>query len=77
MTARQIIKLMRHERQKQGLTASELAVSGGMSYTTVSKWERGETAATLGNLIAVLHVLGLELVVRRDRHEIVDNGLCR
>lgn len=76
MTDRQIIKTMRHERQKQGLTANELAVSGGMSYTTVSKWERGETAATLGNLIAVLHVLGLELVVRRDRHEIVDNGLC-
>jgi len=76
MTDRQIIKVMRHERQKKGLTASELSVSGGMSYTTVSKWERGETAATLGNLIAVLHVLGLELVVRRTKDEDHDDGLC-
>jgi transcriptional regulator with XRE-family HTH domain len=60
-TTRDIGRRLRAARQGAGLTLAETAARAGVSEGFLSKLERGQTAASIANLIQLTEVLGLGL----------------
>ena len=60
-TTRDIGRRLRAARQGAGLTLAETAVRAGISEGFLSKLERGQTAASIANLIQLTEVLRLGL----------------
>lgn len=60
-TTRDIGRRLRAARQGAGLTLAETAVRAGVSEGFLSKLERGQTAASIANLIQLTEVLRLGL----------------
>lgn len=52
-------------RKRRGLTASQVAERAGMVRTTLHSMEKGAPGVTVGNLLRVLAVLGLEKDLER------------
>lgn len=46
-------------RQRAGLSQSEIAREIGLNQSSVSDWERGETAPSLANLTKLARLLGV------------------
>lgn len=61
-TQRDLGKLVREQRRHLGMTLEEFFESSGISTRLMSELERGKVES-VGRLIRVLHMLGLELVV--------------
>ena len=60
-------EVVRRERKEQNLTQSELADFSGVGLNFVSQLERGKETIRLDKLLAVLKVLGIELLLRRGK----------
>lgn len=60
-TTRDIGRRLRAARQGAGLTLAETAAKAGVSEGFLSKLERGQTAASIANLIQLAEALGLGL----------------
>ena len=60
-------EVVRRERKGQGLTQSELADFSGVGLNFVSQLERGKETVRMDKLLAVLKVLGIELLLRRGK----------
>ena len=52
--------LLRHERQKRGMTQNRLATRAGITPSTLCRWEAGATHPGVPELTAVLDVLGIK-----------------
>lgn len=63
MGPRELGALMRQERRRRGLTQIELADLAEVSDRFVRDVEKGKPSAEVGRVMAVLEVLGLELVI--------------
>lgn len=53
-------------RKELGITQEDLAILAGLSDRTVGLIEAGESNPRLSSLLAVLHVLGLNLRIAAD-----------
>lgn len=47
-------------RKEQRLTQEKLSVLAGVSKPTVNQFEQGKTSIAVGNVLKILHILGLE-----------------
>lgn len=52
---------MTRARMKEGLSQSELAQLSGVSLTSLARWERDETNASISSLELVADVLGISI----------------
>jgi transcriptional regulator with XRE-family HTH domain len=68
----EVARLLRVERQRQGLSLGGLAEKAGLSRQMISYVEQGERNPTLDTLLRVAAALGIELdeVIRRARESV-------
>ena len=65
-----LLSIVDLERARQGFSGVGLSEAAGLGMATYLKWVDGKTGPSLKMLLAVLHVLGLELrIVRRKKAE--------
>lgn len=57
--------LIRESRKAQGLTQTELAEASGVGLTFISNLERGKETSEVGKVLHVLHMLGMDLYVKK------------
>ncbi|WP_243375503.1 helix-turn-helix transcriptional regulator [Geotalea sp. SG265] len=65
--------LIREERQRQGLTQTQLAEKVSMTQKAISKAENGNPAITLGIMLHLLSALNIDLVMKQ-REAVVLKG---
>lgn len=63
-SARLIGKAVRHHRRRSGLSQRALAELAGVGKTSVFDIEKGKATVRLATLMAVLHVLNIDLVMK-------------
>ena len=63
-TADQLPAILQAFRKTSGLTQSDVASRLGVTQQTLSALERNADAVSAARLIRILHVLGVELVLR-------------
>ena len=68
-SAKELGKLIMHERKAQGLTQTQLAGLSGVGITFLSNLENGKQTAELGKTLNVLAMLGLDLLAERRGDE--------
>lgn len=68
-SAKELGKLIMHERKTQGLTQTQLAGLSGVGITFLSNLENGKQTAELGKTLNVLATLGLDLLAERRGDE--------
>lgn len=68
-SAKELGKLIMHERKAQGLTQTQLAGLSGVGITFLSNLENGKQTAELGKTLNVLATLGLDLLAERRDDE--------
>lgn len=68
-SAKELGKLIMHERKAQGLTQTQLAGLSGVGITFLSNLENGKQTAELGKTLNVLATLGLDLLAERRGDE--------
>lgn len=61
---------VRRERKARNLTQQELGELAGTGLNFVSQVERGKETVRLDKLLAIMKVLGLELVVARGHNKV-------
>lgn len=61
---------VRKERKSRDLTQQELGELAGTGLNFVSQVERGKETVRLDKLLAIMKVLGLELVVARGHNKL-------
>ena len=64
-SAEQLPGLLQGFRKAAGLTQAEVALRLGVTQQTLSALERNASAVSAARLLKLLHVLGVELVLRR------------
>ena len=60
-------QIIETERKKRGLTQTQLANLSNTSINFVSQIERGKKTAQIGKIIDVLHILGLQLAIKKEQ----------
>ena len=68
-SAKELGKLIMHERKAQELTQTQLAGLSGVGITFLSNLENEKQTAKLGKTLNVLATLGLDLLVERRGDE--------
>ena len=68
-SAKELGKLIMHERKAQELTQTQLAGLSGVGITFLSNLENGKQTAELGKTLNVLATLGLDLLAERRDDE--------
>ena len=53
--------LLREDREKKGISGTQLADRSGLNQSTISLLDRGERKPTLDTLVRIAEVLGIEL----------------
>jgi transcriptional regulator with XRE-family HTH domain len=56
-------KIVRDERERQGLSVRELERKSNVSYQTIYHWEHSTHGATIDSAHLVLKALGVEVVI--------------
>ena len=68
-SAKELGKLIMHERKAQELTQTQLAGLSGVGITFLSNLENGKQTAELGKTLNALATLGLDLLAERRDDE--------
>lgn len=63
-----------NERKKRNLTQTELGELSSTSINFISQIEAGKSTAQIGKVIAVLKVLGLQLVIEKGVSGVINNA---
>ena len=63
MSVEEIIDRIDEERERQGLTVTEMCEKARLNGKTFYTWRRGRNAPTVVALILMLDALGLELTI--------------
>lgn len=63
---------LRKERNRKGLSQTDVGKSVGIDQPTVSRVEKGNPGTELGTLFRLLAALGLELVIQERSSQIVE-----
>ena len=69
MTQDEIRRIMKAEKKRQRLTWRKVTDRSGVSYSTIQNFAIGIRDTSLDVAIRLLDALGLELCVRRKKHE--------
>lgn len=56
-----VMLLLREDREKKGISGTQLADRSGLNQSTISLLDRGERKPTLDTLVRIAEVLGIEL----------------
>ncbi|WP_411800520.1 helix-turn-helix domain-containing protein [Cupriavidus respiraculi] len=71
-TIEQLPQLLQAFRREAGLTQSQAAVHMGATQQTVSELERHPERVSVQKLMRLLSVLGVQIVLARDRNRLDD-----
>jgi len=69
MTQDEIRRIVKAEKRRQRLTWQKVTDRSGVAYSTIQNFAIGFRDTSLDVAIRLLDALGLELCVRRKRHE--------
>lgn len=61
-----LIKLIKEERVRQGLSLRELARKAGVSDSAIHNWEKGRNKLTVENADKILKALGLTISIGKE-----------
>lgn len=62
-------KIIKAERERQGMTQVELARKSGFTREAISYWEHQNRAITLENADRLLKALGIEIIIGGKQNE--------
>ena len=70
MNLEKLGEIIRAARQSRNLTQAQLAEKTGYARQTISRWEKGDQAITVGALVKILKVLriGQQWGTRRQKY---------
>lgn len=69
MNQDEIRRIVKAEKKRQRLTWQKVTDRSGIAYSTIQNFAIGIRDTSLGVVIRLLDALGLELCVRRKKHE--------
>ena len=67
-----LLQIMIREKERQGLTWTQVAQKSGVAFATIWGWMHGRHKMRIETVAQVLSVLGLELTVKRKETGIRD-----
>lgn len=60
-----LMQIMIREKERQGLTWTQVAKKSGVAFATIWGWMHGRHSMRLDSVVKVLDALGLKLTVKR------------